>query len=84
MVFIRDKYGEKQELSDVPDSKLLCMDICVTSKNVKDPSQALAILLFYLEYHLRVERIQKEHMILSILGMKMKKDFIDSHNEANG
>lgn len=79
LVFIRDKYGEKQELFEAPISKLLCMDICVTNKTVKDPSLALAILLFYLEYPLRVERIQKEHMILSILGIKMKKDFIDSY-----
>ena len=83
LVFIRDKYGEKRELLDVSISKLLCMDICVTAKKVKDAYQVLAILLFYLEYPLRVKRMQKEHMILSILGMKMKRDFIDFHSDTN-
>ena len=79
LVFIRDKYGEKRELLDVSISKLLCMDICVTAKKVKDANQVLAILLFYLEYPLRVERMQKEYMILSILGMKM--NFSNFHSD---
>ena len=83
LVFIRDKYGEKQELLDVSVSKLLCMDICVTAKKVNDAYQVLAILLFYLEYPLRVKRMQKEYMILSILGMKMKKESIDFHSDTN-
>ena len=81
LVFIRDKYGEKQDLLDMSVSKLLCMDICVTAKKVKDANQVLAILLFYLEYPLRVERMQKEYMILSILGMKMV--FSNLHSDIN-
>ncbi len=84
LIFIRDKYGEKRGLFEVPVSKLLCMDICVTDKTVKNPSHVLAILLFYLEYPLRVERMQKEHMLLSDSGMKVKMDHIDFSNDIKG
>lgn len=51
------------------------------SCNVLHANQVLAILLFYLEYPLRVERMQKEYMILSIFGMKMV--FSNLHSDIN-
>lgn len=75
VVFIRDKYGEKRKLSDVRFSELLCMDIFVLDEKITEPSHVLAILLFYMEYPLRIERIQKEYMLLALLGMKMKYEW---------
>ena len=77
LVYVRDQYGETQQLSEVDESDLVCMDIWVKDENISDPLHALAIVLFYLEYPLRVARIQEEKKELWEIRLEMSDCFID-------
>ncbi len=74
MIYVRDKYGTKMELYSVELSKLLCMDIYVTSKGLpQDPGYILSLLIYYLEFPIRVERRQKQALIQMLTGMLYAK-----------
>lgn len=77
LVYVRDKYGETEQLSEVAESDLVCMDIWVKDENISDPLHALAIVLFCLEYPLRVARIQKEEMNFWETSPEMRDYFMD-------
>ena len=74
LVYVRDKFGKTYGLTEIPVFKLLCMEIFVLDKNILDPMQVLAIILFYLEYPIRVSRIQKEHMITRLVNILKDKE----------
>lgn len=71
IIYIRNKFGEKTEFSEAKLAlcRLLCMDICVTDEKYKEPDQVLALMAFYREYPIRVKRIQREAMLLALMGM---------------
>ena len=71
VIYIRDKFGEKTEVSgSEPElSRLLCMDICMTDGKYKDPDRILALIAFYREYPMRVKRIQREALLLKFTGI---------------
>lgn len=69
VVYIRDGKGNRTEIKDVRISELLCMDVRVLDPALVDSEQVLALLVFCLEYPIRVERIQKHYFLQSIVGM---------------
>lgn len=71
IVYIRNKYGEKIDFSESEFglSRVLCMDIFMTDEKIGDNSQVLATLAFYMEYPIRVRRIQREYMLFALIGM---------------
>lgn len=56
-VYVLRKDGTKEMLMDVDEKELICMDIRVFDESYKTTEQILALLMFYLEYPLRVNRI---------------------------
>lgn len=78
VIYICNKYGEKMELNEFKSelSRLLCMDIYVTDEKLNDEDQVLALIAFYMEYPLRVRRLQEEAMLsvfMEILELQRKK-----------
>lgn len=71
VVYIRDGKGNRTEIKDVSISELLCMDVRVLDPALVDSEQVLALLVFYLEYPIRVERIQKHYCLQAIIGMML-------------
>lgn len=76
IIYVRNKYGEKIEFSEseIGLSRLLSMDIYVTDSKISDQSQVLAMLAFYMEYPLRVKRIQRKYMLFALIGMMHMRD----------
>lgn len=70
LIYIRDGKGEQTSLDDVEVSELLCMDIHVLDEEIAKPEQVLALIGFYMEYPIRVERIQRRYFIQALIGMK--------------
>ena len=70
LIYIRDGKGNQSEIDEVELSELLCMDIYVLDEGITEPEQVLALLAFYLEYPIRIERIQRKFFVQSVIGMK--------------
>lgn len=71
LIYIRDGKGNQSKLGEVELSELLCMDIYLLDENITKPEQVLALIGFYLEYPIRVERIQRKYFVQSLIGMKI-------------
>lgn len=61
-IYVKDKNGRKTDIREEAICELLCMDIHVMDSHVVDKEQLLALILFYLEYPLRVKRVQTTQM----------------------
>lgn len=73
LIYIRDGMGNQIELGEVDLSELLCMSIRVLDTSIVEPECVLALLAFYLEYPIRVERIQRKNLIQSLIGIQSSK-----------
>lgn len=71
LIYVRDSKGNKIEIKKVSLSELLCMNIYLLDLRIVKPEQVLALLAFYLEYPIRVERIQRKCFMQSVIGMKI-------------
>lgn len=74
-IYVRDRYGVKKFISDVPVEKLVCMDIHILSPYAIHPQEVLGKIMFYLEYPIRTKRIIREQLGWAIRGM------LKLHNE---
>lgn len=70
LIYIRDGHGNQSELGKAELSELLCMDIHVIDDKITTLEQVMALLVFYLEYPIRVKRVQRKFFVQSLLGMK--------------
>jgi len=64
--------GKKKGINEFDLQKLICMEIYVTDKDINSGKQVLAILSYYMEYPIRVERIQREGLITELIGIRFK------------
>lgn len=71
LIYIRDGKGNQSKLCEVELSELLCMNIYLLDEEITKPEQVLALIGFYLEYPIKVERIQRKYFVQSLMGMKI-------------
>lgn len=71
LIYIRDGKGNQSKLCKVELSELLCMNIYLLDEKITKPEQVLALIGFYLEYPIKVERIQRKYFVQSLMGMKI-------------
>ena len=71
LIYIRDGKGNQSKLCEVELLELLCMNIYLLDEEITKPEQVLALIGFYLEYPIKVERIQRKYFVQSLMGMKI-------------
>lgn len=87
LIYVRDRCGKKHELGEFSDEILVCMDIKILDPSLSSRNRVLAVLIYYLEYSVRLSRIKKRdgvavllHALKQIGDIKEKKVDFSLHN----
>ncbi len=74
LIYIKDDNGNIYNIHAIPRGLLINMEIYVLDESIKNPAHVIALLVYYMEYPIRVKRIQKEYAMKALLGMLTKQD----------
>lgn len=66
-IYVRDHYGKVHELREFRDDHLVCMDIRILDPSLTSKRRVLSVLIYYLEYSIRLSRIKKRDGVAVLL-----------------
>ena len=76
LIYVRDVSGNSYPLQHYSMNMLVCMDIRIQDNFLRRPESILALLLYYLEYPIRIDRIKKNDgitLLIQILKNRLEK-----------
>lgn len=69
LVYVRDRRGKEHELREFSEDQLLRMDIRIFDPRIDCNDKTLAVLIYYLEYNIRLSRIKKRDGVAVFLNL---------------